>query len=453
MRLLSAVARRAAAGNGPDAERALRAELRALNEVVLPLDRILAGDALALAPAERRSAREALFRTELLLDELARAARARRAGGARLDDGTARLAAERTGDLLRAAAHAKPTGRADAPLSPAVSPPQVGSLAPTTRQAVQVAVATGLALLLGTAVPPHQYFWAVLTAFIVYSGTASAAETRRRTWGRVFGTAIGVAVGFVLVDVVRGHIALEAPLAVVFLFAALYAFRASYTVFTFFFTALVAIVYDVVGKPADQLLVARLIETAVGALCAGVAATFVLPLRTREVVAVTTKAFTARLRESIDASVARLLESADVDPLAAARAVDAQLAEVLARLEPLLQPARSHRVPGDDDMIVALAACGAHARDLASQALDAPGSARGAARALAAARSAVDATIEAWDTALDGRPATVPDDRPAAEAAEASPETARAAHVLGLIAEDLMCLSGDQRSLLLPPSS
>jgi uncharacterized membrane protein YccC len=300
--------------------------LTQLNLNAVNVDELLAGPALDIPQAERRWLREQLLGAELSVEH--------HEGKAATFDALQRQ--------IDAASHARRTGLSDGQVTQISNvPPDTGGIKPTTRLAMQVALGSSLAIVAGSLAPPHTWFWAVLTAFIVFNGTASAGEALRKTWARVVGTAIGVGAGFILVDFVRGHPKVEIALSLAGVFLAMYTFRISYGVMTFFVTATVAMVYDLVGRPTGQLLDARLIETIVGAICGGAAATLVFPLRTRDIVEVTTREFTARLRTSLDSSLARL--GAEVrddagadDALDAARAFDVQFQQLVARLQPLL---------------------------------------------------------------------------------------------------------------------
>jgi hypothetical protein len=63
-------------------------------------------------------------------------------------------------------------------------PTDRGRLRPTTRTAVQVVVAGSLSILVGGLVSPGQWFWAVITAFVVFAGAASTGELLVRAWSR-----------------------------------------------------------------------------------------------------------------------------------------------------------------------------------------------------------------------------------------------------------------------------
>jgi uncharacterized membrane protein YccC len=332
----------------------------------------------------------------------------------------AELAAERHNDAsswaalesrIDAASRAKQTGLSDGQVTQiSNTPPDTGGLAPTTRLALQVALGSSLAMIVGTIVPPHTWFWAVLTAFIVFNGTASSGEALRKTWSRVVGTAIGVGAGFILVDFLKGHPRLEIGLSLVGVFLAMYIFRVSFGIMTFFVTASVAMIYDVVGRPTAQLLDARLVETIVGSLCGGAAATLVFPLRTREVVEVTAHEFADKLRASLDASLASLgggpATTADDDPLEAARAFDVQFQQLVARLLPLRTALRFWK-PNPGEMLDVAEEIAVLARALAYRALEHPAAAPDEHAELTAVRARLDTELESGD-ALAGLHAALP---------------------------------------------
>ena len=64
----------------------------------------------------------------------------------------------------------------------------------------------------------NRWYWAVLTAFVIFSGTASRGETLVKAWQRVVGTLTGVVIGVVLVALVGGNVVVS----VVFIFVALF---------------------------------------------------------------------------------------------------------------------------------------------------------------------------------------------------------------------------------------
>ncbi|HYZ14984.1 MAG TPA: FUSC family protein, partial [Candidatus Acidoferrum sp.] len=265
VRVVARVAEKTLRGDELGPPQHLREEISAFNRAALPIDDLLTGDAFALDEPARRRCRVLLLDAELAAERCVAEVIAHRADAqappiadafaalARNDLKATRERAQRFAahplaaaliaalsafedfrNGIEVAVRAPETGRADAPLSPAPQPPQIGPIKPTTLLAIHVTVASALAMLFGSIVPPHRYLWAVVTAFLVYNGTASAGETRERSWTRTTGTIVGVALGFVLVEVVRDRPIVEAVLGLVCLTLALYTFRFSYALFNFF---------------------------------------------------------------------------------------------------------------------------------------------------------------------------------------------------------------------------
>ncbi len=365
-----------------------------LNLNAVNVDELLAGPALEIPAGARHDLRVRLLAAELAVE--------------RHEAGAATCMA--LDSEIAAASHAKRTGVSDGQVTQIANvPPDTGGLKPTTRLALQVALGSTLAMIVGSLVPPHTWFWAVLTAFIVFNGTASAGEALLKTWSRVVGTTIGVGAGFVLVDFVKGHPKIEIGLSLIGVFLAMYVFRVSFGLMTFFVTATVAMIYDLVGRPTAQLLDARLVETILGALCGGAAATFVFPLRTHDVVDVTAHEFATRLRGSLDASLASLgHERAQGDALDAVRAFDLQFQQLVARLRPLAGALiKGTWKPDPREMLDVAEEIAVLARVLAYRAIrDSTGAAHDEA-AYAEVRGRLDHALESGD-ALAGLHAALP---------------------------------------------
>ncbi|EUA52338.1 fusaric acid resistance -like family protein [Mycobacterium xenopi 4042] len=79
--------------------------------------------------------------------------------------------------------------------APADDGPSQRGLQPTTRQAIQVAVAASLAIVTGELVSPARWYWAVIAAFVIFAGTNSWGETLTKGWQRLLGTGLGVPCG------------------------------------------------------------------------------------------------------------------------------------------------------------------------------------------------------------------------------------------------------------------
>lgn len=243
---------------------------------------------------------------------------------------------------------------------------------PTTRQAIQLTVAAIPAIVIGEMLSAQRWYWAVLAAFVVFGGTSSSGETLYKAWGRVLGTALGVAGGIVLAYLVRGHGDLAFVLLMCCLFLAVYTFRLSYAVMIFFITMLLALLYVIMGLFSDQLLVLRLIETAIGAALGGIAATLLFPIRTRSVLYNVTREALSRLRDTIDACIARIAGDANADPLGAARNYDEAFQSVRTLLQPLIGATRLGNTDRLRTRLLVMSACGYYVRALASLAYESP---------------------------------------------------------------------------------
>ncbi|MGH3591563.1 MAG: FUSC family protein, partial [Pseudonocardiaceae bacterium] len=75
----------------------------------------------------------------------------------------------------------------------------------STRQAIQVGVATSLAIVVGELISPSRWYWAVITAFIVFTNTTSLGEILSRGWQRIVGTLAGVVAGIGVAVAVGGN--------------------------------------------------------------------------------------------------------------------------------------------------------------------------------------------------------------------------------------------------------
>jgi hypothetical protein len=174
----------------------------------------------------------------------------------------------------------------------------------TTRQAVQVGVATSLAIIAGELVSPSRWYWAVITAFLVFAGTSSRGDVLSRGWGRTIGTIGGVLAGMGLAVLVSGSELAALLLLFACIFLGIYLVQVSPSLMAFWVSAVLALLYGLIGQFSVATLVLRIEETAVGAALGILAAYLVLPKRSRE-------AFDEALDELVDAVDAALATSVD----------------------------------------------------------------------------------------------------------------------------------------------
>ncbi|MBN8930260.1 MAG: hypothetical protein BGO51_02825 [Rhodospirillales bacterium 69-11] len=194
-------------------------------------------------------------------------------------------------------------------------PPQPGGAPPAAplppapaslRPAIQTAIAGGLASIGGELVSPNRWYWAAFAAFVMFQGTRSRAESVAKGVQFILGTAAGVIGGTLLAALVTDHQWLSLGLIVGAVFLAFQANVASYTVMVFWITVIIGLLFGMLGFFAPTLLLLRLQEAVVGAICGAAVACLVLA---RPEGAVARQAAIEALRAlgaSLDASVAAL---------------------------------------------------------------------------------------------------------------------------------------------------
>lgn len=173
--------------------------------------------------------------------------------------------------------------REDRPPPPPPPAPPAG-LPITTRQAIQATLATGIASYLGFSLSVDRWYWASITAFVVFAG-ASRGETFTRASLRVIGTLAGLVVGFVVAYLFAGHSRLEWITIVAAIFLGLASFRILYGFFTAFsFTLMLAMLFDLTGQLSLQILILRMEETVIGAFTGALVSAVILPISTRSAI-------------------------------------------------------------------------------------------------------------------------------------------------------------------------
>jgi uncharacterized membrane protein YccC len=206
-------------------------------------------------------------------------------------------------------------------------------LDPFVRQALQATLACGLAMVGGRLISADRWPWAVLTAYVVYSGSSTRSETIVRAWQRFVGTVAGVCAGFAVPLVAHGHEDAQLALAFGCIFFGTYFLKRSYALMVFFFTAQLGILYDLMGRFSPQLLLLRLEETMLGAVLGVVVAASVLPAhgsdRLRGLAIETLDALAALLRH--------LAQPVRSELVTEARALDRRMQDVRSAARPLTE--------------------------------------------------------------------------------------------------------------------
>ena len=219
-----------------------------------------------------------------------------------------------------------------------------GRLEPTTRTAIQVAIATSIATVLGELVSPARWYWAVLSAFVVFTGTTTRGEILTRAGHRIVGTVVGVIAGVLLAALVGHNPPVQLALIVVCVFFAFYLVAVANGLLVFFITVLLAMLYGLLGTFSVAVLELRIVETCVGASVGIAAAYFILPTRTRETVRDKVDDYLEALDDLIVQCVDSVVEPGrGVDLVPAARRLDLALQALQTAARPLQVGASDRR--------------------------------------------------------------------------------------------------------------
>ncbi|MET8893351.1 FUSC family protein [Streptomyces albogriseolus] len=241
---------------------------------------------------------------------------------------------------------------------------------PTTRAAVQVSVGSTLAIVGGELLSTDRWYWAVLTCWIVFINTASTGEILVKGYRRLLGTVFGVVAGILLAGLVGGNTALAFVLVLALIFAMFYTAPLSHTLMSFFVTAMLGLLYTLLHTYSWEVLVLRVEETALGAVCGVVAAALVLPVRTDWRTNELLVTVLDRLSDVTDAAVAQLSGGPADELLDKARELDQALGDLRSATKPLTHPVtplRARRTTARY-VVALLETCAYHARSLAATA-------------------------------------------------------------------------------------
>lgn len=366
---LAIAARRLVAGAeiGDDVKAGLLAELREL--------RVLAGrdprPALAYEDDMSISRLSAIGRQLDAMDNPPHVTRLRRAiRELAVSITTAR--AELESDTLTVDDHGGRHRRADDAAAASAAPvtePQTG-LRLTTRQAIQAVIGAGLAILAGEFVSTSRWYWAVITAFLVFANTTSRGDILIRGFRRTVGTLLGILAGMVAATLVSGQNALILILIIGCITLGVYVVQVSYGLMTFFMTMMLALLYSLIGTFTPEVLVLRLEETVLGALAGGIAAVLVLPTKTRTIIKEDVAEVLAALRSFVLDATGLLRDADAVDLIDQSRQIDKKLADLRKAAEPMTHVISPYRNQRSElrHLLALLGSSAYHARDLAANA-------------------------------------------------------------------------------------
>lgn len=172
---------------------------------------------------------------------------------------------------------APPTPPGQAPAGPA----RLSFADPALRSAIQITLASGIAMVFGLMLSRERWFWAVLAAFLVFTNTRSRGDTAVKALQRSVGTLAGIVVGLAVASAIGGNIYVILPLSAACIFLAFYFLPVSYATMTFFVSVVLSLAYSLLGVLTPQLLELRLEETLIGSIAGAAVAFVVFPTKTR----------------------------------------------------------------------------------------------------------------------------------------------------------------------------
>ncbi|MCZ4563897.1 FUSC family protein [Rhodococcus sp. IEGM 1401] len=239
-------------------------------------------------------------------------------------------------------------------------------LDPSTKAAIQVAVATSAATVLGELVSPDRWYWAVLTAFLVFTGASTRGEILTRASQRVLGTIAGVLAGVVIAALVGNNQPLQLVLIVVCVFFAFYLVTVAYALLSFFVTILLAMLYGLLGTFSIEVLELRIVETAVGGVVGMVSAYFIFSTSTRKTLVDRVDTYLEQLDALIESSVESVIAPGEgTDLVASTRTLDNALKDVVTAGKPLVLGPTTRSRRGAKRLLRVLAVSGRSAHALA----------------------------------------------------------------------------------------
>ncbi|MBX5216710.1 MULTISPECIES: FUSC family protein [unclassified Rhizobium] len=152
---------------------------------------------------------------------------------------------------------------------------------PLLRSALQITLASAIAMGFGLLLSRERWFWAVLASFLVFTNTNSRGDTAMKALSRSLGTVFGIAMGLLLATLISGVPGVAIPVMAIGIFLAFYFLQVSYATMTFFVSIVLCLVYGMTGVLTLDLLKLRIGETMIGAAAGTAVAFVVFPARTR----------------------------------------------------------------------------------------------------------------------------------------------------------------------------
>jgi hypothetical protein len=146
------------------------------------------------------------------------------------------------------------------------------------RQSLQVTLACAIAASLGEAISTQRWFWAVISAFMIFNNAQSGQAVAVRGLDRAWGTALGIVIGITLATLTHDHLVWLGVSLAFSVFMTFFIARVSYIAMSLFLTISLSLIYGLIGIFTPELLVLRLEETAIGVGSGMLAALLLFPI-------------------------------------------------------------------------------------------------------------------------------------------------------------------------------
>ena len=171
----------------------------------------------------------------------------------------------------------------------------------TLRRALQVTLACAIAALLGEAISSERWFWAVISAFMIFNNAQSGAAVAVRGFDRAWGTAIGIVIGIILATLTHNHLLWLSAALAISVFITFFVARVSYVAMSLFLTISLSLIYGLIGIFTPELLVLRLQETAIGVGSGALVALLLFPISLHQQIAKAINALLIALADLLEA--------------------------------------------------------------------------------------------------------------------------------------------------------
>ncbi|MDF3310541.1 FUSC family protein [Rhodococcus sp. T2V] len=280
---------------------------------------------------------------------------------------------------------------------------------PSTKAAIQVAVATSAATILGELISPDRWYWAVLTAFLVFTGASTRGEILSRAGHRVVGTIAGVLAGVLLSALVGNNQPVQLLLLVVCVFFAFYLVTVAYALLSFFVTVMLAMLYGLLGTFSIEVLELRIYETAAGGIVGIAAACFIFSTGTRSTLISKIDDYLDQMTAIIDTAIGAVAHPGrESDLVADIRKLDNALKDLVTAGKPLEMGPTTRTRRGAKRLLRIMTAGSRSSHALARAGVSASrgepdsGPSQGTATALRQAADVTQATVADVKRALSG---------------------------------------------------